>query len=397
MGDEFGVEFLADAEIAQRTLRFSTPTFGQKAKDYTAACIESGDLGGDSRYTAACHRWLAEHFAARTLVTPSCTAALELAALLLEIGPGDEVIMPSFTFPSSANAFVLRGATPVFVDVRDDTLNLDERQLGHALSPRTKAIVPVHYAGVGCDMDAILSFGEQHGLGVIEDAAQGMMATVNGRRLGSMGAIGCVSFHVTKNLACGEGGALIINDPALVDRADILWEKGTNRKQFRDERVAKYEWMDLGSSFLPSDLQAAVLLSQFEDAEAITARRLQVWDRYHEALAELEGDGFFRRPSPPPEAVHNAHIYHLRFSDPAVLTPFRKRLAQAGIPANTHYVPLHSAPAGQRFGRAVGNMGVTDGIAATLVRLPLHANLSDDDVEYVIGEVRAAAQELRTA
>ncbi|CAN5320020.1 dTDP-4-amino-4,6-dideoxygalactose transaminase [soil metagenome] len=371
-------------------IRFSAPTFSARALQYLTASIESGHLDGDSPFTVACHQWLADHYGVRTLLTPSCTASLELAALLAEVGPGDEVIMPSYTFSSTANAFVLRGATPVFVDVRDDTLNLDETLLEAALTARTKAIAPVHYAGVGCDMDAICTFAEAHGLMVIEDAAQAHLATWRGQKLGTFGALGCISYHVSKNVVCGEGGALVVNDDALTDRAEIIWEKGTNRKQFRDEKVAKYEWLDVGSSYLPSDLQAAVLLSQFEDGAAITARRLAVWDRYHAAFAPLEAEDLLRRPAPPPEAVHNGHIYHVRLPDAETTAGFRARLREAGAPTHLHYVPLHSAPAGRRFGRAATPMPVTDAAAATLIRLPLNATISDDDVERVMAGVTQA-------
>lgn len=317
-----------------------------------------------------------------------------MSALLAEIGAGSEVILPSYTFPSTANAFVLRGATPVFVDIRADTLNLDETLLDQALTPRTKAIVAVHYAGVGCEMDAILKFAGAHGLMVLEDAAQAHLSRYKGKSLGTFGALGCLSFHESKNLISGEGGALIINDESLLERACILREKGTNRTAFFNGQVPKYEWLDFGSSYLPGDLIAALLLAQLEDAEAITARRVAIWKRYQDGFAAAERDGLLLRPHPPVDAPPNGHIYYILLptADAARLT--QTQLEAAGVESHTHYVPLHSAPAGRRFGRAATPMPVTERVAQTLLRLPLHAELRDAEADQVIAAVYEALSDL---
>ena len=289
------------------------------------------------------------------LLTHSCTAALEMSALLAEVGPGDEVILPSFTFTTTATAFVLRGATPVFVDIRPETLNLDPELAARAVTERTRAIVAVHYAGVGCEMDALREITEQHGLMLIEDAAQGLGSTWEGRPLGSIGALGTFSFHETKNVMSGEGGALLVNDPALIERAEILQEKGTNRSAFFRGQVDKYSWVDLGSSFLPSELTAAFLWAQLQEAESITQRRLRIWERYHEALAPLERARPLRRPIVPAHVRHNAHMYYVAARRPVRRETQRSRpLDESGVNAVFHYVPLHSSPAGRRFGRADG-------------------------------------------
>jgi dTDP-4-amino-4,6-dideoxygalactose transaminase len=294
-----------------------------------------------------------------------------MAAILADIQPGDEVIMPSYTFVSTASAFALRGGTPVFVDIRPDTLNIDETLVEEAITPRTKAIVPVHYAGVGCEMDAILDIARRHGLLVIEDAAQGVMARYKGRPLGSMGHLGCYSFHETKNIISGEGGALLINDPALADRAEIIREKGTNRSLFFRGQVDKYTWVDIGSSFLPGDLIAAFLWAQMQEAESITARRLAIWSRYHEGFSDLEAAGRVRRPVIPVDSQHNAHMYYLLLRDLEDRTKFIEVMAQHEINCVFHYVPLHSSPMGSQRGRAQGNLPVTCNISDRLVRLPL--------------------------
>jgi len=309
-----------------------------------------------------------------------------MAAMLL-VQAGDEVIMPSFTFVSTANAFVLRGATPVFIDVRADTLNMDERLIDAAITERTRAIIPVHYAGVGCEMDVIMELGARRHIPIVEDAAQGCLAWWNGRALGSIGAFGALSFHQSKNIVSGEGGVLVINDPAFVQRAHILREKGTNRTEFLRGEVDKYEWLDIGSSYLPSDLVAAVLLAQLEAAEAITTARLNLWCRYHERLAEAERIGLLRRPIIPDQAQHNGHIYHVLFESNGLREHVRSQLLRAGIEAYTHYVPLHSAPAGRRYGRVIGTMAVTDRVAATMLRLPIHSGMTERQVDRVVDAI----------
>ncbi|MFP5379511.1 MAG: dTDP-4-amino-4,6-dideoxygalactose transaminase [Vicinamibacteria bacterium] len=367
---------------------FNSPGLTGRELDYIAAVIDSRHLSGNGAFTRRCHAWLEQALGARrVLLTQSCTAALEMAALLSGVGPGDEVIMPSFTFVSTANAFVLRGATPVFVDVRPDTLNLDERRVDAAVGPRTRAIVPVHYAGVGCDMAALQATAARHGLLVIEDAAQGLMAERDGRPLGSFGEAAALSFHETKNIISGEGGALIVNEPSWVARAEILWEKGTNRAAFHRGEVDKYTWCDVGSSFLPSELTAAFLLAQLEHASAITDARLAVWRRYHDAFAALEAEERLRRPIVPDAARANGHIYYLLFPTAEALDAAVPALRAAGVDAVRHYVPLHSSPAGRRLGRTAGDLPVTDDVSGRLVRLPLWAGMSDAQVEQVIDAV----------
>jgi dTDP-4-amino-4,6-dideoxygalactose transaminase len=334
--------------------------------------ISGGHLDGDGPFTTRCNQWLVDQTGCKkALLTHSCTSALEMAALLCDIGPGDEVIMPSFTFVSTANAFALRGATPVFVDVRPDTLNIDETLIEAAITPSTRAIVPVHYAGVPCEMDTIMAIAEKHGLLVVEDAAQAILSRYKGRPLGSIGHLGCLSFHVTKNITCGEGGALLVNDPGMVQRAEIIREKGTNRSQFFRGEVDKYTWVDIGSSYLPSELQAAFLSVQFEEAEATTARRLSIWDRYHQCFEELEAEGVIGRPTVPDDCQHNAHLYYLMLPNCDERTAFISRLKKQGIQTAFHYVPLHTAPCGRRLGRVTGPMTNTDRAGDCLVRLPL--------------------------
>jgi dTDP-4-amino-4,6-dideoxygalactose transaminase len=345
-----------------------------------------GHLSGDGEFTRRCHAWLEQQTGTRrALLTHSCTAALEMAALLLDLQPGDEVILPSFTFVSTANAFVLRGAVPVFVDIRADTLNLDESLIEAAITPRTRAICVVHYAGVACEMDAILALADRHGLAVVEDAAQGVMASYRGRPLGSLGRFGALSFHETKNLISGEGGALLVNDERDAERAEIIREKGTNRSKFFRGQVDKYTWVDVGSSFLPSELIAAFLAAQMEQAESITAARLALWDRYHAAFEALERAGRIRRPVIPSHCVHNAHMYYLLFDSLQARTDAIAALNAQGIRPVFHYIPLHSSPAGRRLGRTPAPMPVTDRTSDCLLRLPLW--LPDLDIERVIDAV----------
>jgi dTDP-4-amino-4,6-dideoxygalactose transaminase len=348
-------------------------------------------LAGDGPFTKRCHRWLEDKTGcSKALLTHSCTAALEMTALLLEIQPGDEIIMPSYTFVSTANAFVLRGGVPVFIDIREDTLNLDERLIEAAITQQTKAIVPVHYAGVACEMDVIMDIARRHEIKVVEDAAQGVMASYKGRALGSIGDMGAFSFHETKNVICGEGGALLINDFDLTARAEIIREKGTDRSRFFRGEVDKYTWQDLGSSFLPGELVAAFLWAQLEEAQAITAKRLAIWNCYHAALATLEAKGVLRRPLIPKDCQHNAHMYYVLLAAGIDRQAVLAELARNGVNAVFHYVPLHSSPGGRRYGRAHGSLDVTNRQAERLIRLPLWLELSSKQQERVV-EVLASA------
>jgi len=311
--------------------------------------------------------------------------------MLIDIQPGDEVIMPSFTFVSTANAFVLRGGVPVFVDIRPDTLNIDETLIEDSITDRTKAIVPVHYAGVGCEMDAVCAIAERHGIWVIEDAAQGVMCTFNRRPLGTIAPLGALSFHETKNVTCGEGGALLVSDPALIERAEVLRDKGTNRSSFFRGQVDKYSWVDIGSSFALSDLNAAFLWAQLQEAEALTQARLGIWARYHDRFADLESRGVVRRPVVPGHCVHSAHMYYLLLPDLEARNRMLSELEERGVNATFHYVPLHSAAAGRRYGRAHGSLPHTDRVSQTLVRLPLWVGMTPDIVDRVADAVTAIA------
>jgi dTDP-4-amino-4,6-dideoxygalactose transaminase len=355
---------------------FNKPYMTGRELEYIAQAHEQGHLSGDGAFTRRCHAWLEERTGChKALLTPSCTAALEMCALLLDLEPGDEVIMPSFTFVSTANAFVLRGAVPVFVDIRPDTLNIDESQIEAAITPRTKAICVVHYAGVGCEMDAIMAIADRHGLFVVEDAAQGILSTYKSRPLGSIGHLAALSFHETKNVICGEGGALLINDERLAERAEIIREKGTNRSKFFRGMVDKYTWVDVGSSFLLSEILAAFLAGQLDVAEAITTRRLDIWRRYYEWAAPFAAKGTVRRPIIPTACVHNAHMFYLLLPDLDARTRFIEGLKESGIGAVFHYVPLHSSPAGKKFCRTGSVMQVTEDTSARLVRMPLWLGL----------------------
>jgi dTDP-4-amino-4,6-dideoxygalactose transaminase len=369
---------------------FNKPYLTGRELDYIRQAHEAHHLSGDGPFTKRCRAWLEERVGChQALLTHSCTAALEMAAILAGIGPGDEIIMPSFTFVSTANAFVLRGGVPVFVDIRADTLNIDESKIEAAITPRTRAIVVVHYAGVACEMEAIQGIARRHGLLLIEDAAQAIGATYRGRPLGGFGQLAALSFHETKNLISGEGGALLVNAPELAARAEILREKGTNRGAYFRGEVDKYTWVDIGSSFLPSDIIAAFLWAQLEQAEAIMARRQALWAKYHAAFEPLEQAGRLRRPSVPRDAAPNAHSYFLLLADLATRQRFIDTLRPQGVHAVFHYVPLHSAPAGRKFGRASGSMQVTDSVADRLVRLPLWIGLEPQQ-DYVIERCRSA-------
>lgn len=371
---------------------FNKPYMTGKELFYIAEAHFNGMLAGDGPFTKRCHSWLeARSGAKKALLTHSCTAALEMSALLLDIQPGDEIIMPSYTFVSTANAFVLRGGVPVFVDIREDTLNLNEDLIEAAISPRTRAIVPVHYAGVACEMDAIMSIASRHHLKVVEDAAQGVMATYKGRALGSIGDLGAYSFHETKNVISGEGGALLVNDPELAMRAEIIREKGTDRSRFFRGEVDKYTWQEVGSSFLPGELVAAFLWAQLEDADQITHGRVVSWHRYHELLEPLEAMGMLRRPIVPRDCAHNAHMYYVLLGDGINRQNLLDEFKRNSVLSVFHYVPLHSSPAGQRYGKTHGSLEVTNKQSDRLVRLPLWSGLTEEQQNQVVDIVKAVA------
>lgn len=355
---------------------FNKPYLTGKELHNVAEAHNYGQLAGDGHFTRCCNQWIEEHTGCfKALLTHSCTAALEMAAILAGIKPGDEVIMPSYTFVSTANAFVLRGGVPVFVDIREDTLNIDESLIETAITPKTKAIVPVHYAGVACEMDAIMDIANRYNLIVIEDAAQGVMSKYKGRALGSIGHLGCYSFHETKNIISGEGGALLVNDPLLFERAEIIREKGTNRNMFFRGQVDKYTWVDIGSSYLPGEIIAAFLWAQMKEAEMITECRLKIWERYHAAFEILEENGFVRRPIIPHDCEHNAHMYYLLTKNLEDRSSYIKSMKTQGIHCVFHYVPLHSAPQGLSSCRAEGRLNNTNKLSERLVRLPLWVEL----------------------
>jgi dTDP-4-amino-4,6-dideoxygalactose transaminase len=372
-------------KVMNEPIPFSWPYSTGKELAYVAEAQRNHQLSGDGPFTNRCHQWIEQQTGcARALLTHSCTSALDLAALLLDIKSGDEVIMPSYTFVSTANAFVLRGAIPVFVDIRADTLNLDEQLIEAAITPRTQAIVPVHYAGVACEMDTILAIAKQHNLRVVEDAAQGLTASYKGRALGALGDLGSFSFHETKNVISGEGGSLLVNDPKLVRRAEIIREKGTDRSRFFRGEVDKYTWQDIGSSFLPSDITAAFLWAQLEEAQNIARERLVIWQRYHELLAPLEQQGLFRRPIVPPDCQHNGHMYYILLAPEIERQVVLDELKRNKIGAVFHYVPLHSSPAGMRFGRSRGDLSLTTSLSQRLVRLPMWLGLAETQQQRIV-------------
>ncbi|QMT58822.1 dTDP-4-amino-4,6-dideoxygalactose transaminase [Legionella sp. PC997] len=364
---------------------FNRPYKTGKELHYIADSHLNNQLSGDGRFTKRCHAWLQEQTKSqKALLTHSCTAALEMAAILLDINPGDEIIMPSYTFVSTANAFVLQGGKPVFVDIREDTLNLNEQLIEAAITSKTKAIVPVHYAGVACEMDAIMDIAKRHDLRVVEDAAQGVMASYKGNTLGGIGDLGAYSFHETKNIISGEGGALLVNNPDMVMRAEIIREKGTNRSRFLRGEVDKYTWQDVGSSFLPSDMIAAFLWAQLEDAENITQQRLLIWNYYHQLLESLETKGVLRRPIVPPHCNHNAHIYYVLLAPEVNRHVILSKLKEKGIFATSHYVPLHSSEAGLRFGTSHGSLALTESLSERILRLPLWVGLTSAQQEMIV-------------
>lgn len=365
---------------------FNYPYTTGKEFHYITQSLLGKRLAGDGPFTKRCSTWLEQH-TNRALLTHSCTAALEIGSLLLNIKPGDEIIMPSYTFVSTANAFVLRGGIPVFIDIRKDTLNMDESKIEAAITSKTKAIVPVHYAGVSCEMDAIMNIAKQHNLHVIEDAAQGVMATYKEKSLGSIGHLGAYSFHETKNIISGEGGALLVNDPSLTLEAEIIREKGTDRSQFLRGEVDKYTWQTIGSSFLPSEMIAAFLWAQLEEADKITKLRLDRWNYYHEQLLALERAGVLRRPIIPTECQHNAHMYYVLLAPEISRQMVLESLKQEGIHAASHYVPLHSSKAGKRYGKTYGSLALTDSLSARIIRLPLWVGLSTAQQDRVVEQL----------
>lgn len=368
---------------------FNIPPFTGKELEYMQQAIKNKKICGDGEFTKKCSRWMEKKFQANhVLLTTSCTHALEMAAVLTQVKPGDEVILPSYTFVSTADAFVQRGATLVFVDIRPETMNLDERLIEDAITEKTKVIVPVHYAGVGCAMDEIMEIAARHHLMVVEDAAQGVYAYYKGRALGTIGDFGCYSFHETKNYSMGEGGALVFQNNDYLERAEIVREKGTDRSKFFRGQVDKYRWMDYGSSYLPSDLNAAYLWAQLEMAEKIREDRLESWNYYHEELRSLADAGYIEQPFIPDYAEHNAHMYYIKTKDLETRGRLIDFLAKREIHTVFHYVPLHSAPAGQKFGRFHGEDKYTTKESERLLRLPMYYHLKEEDQEQVVKAVK---------
>lgn len=370
-------------------INFNVPPYTGKEMDYIRQAVENQKICGDGEFTGKCSRWIEEKTGTKkALLTTSCTHATELAALLSNVKEGDEVIMPSYTFVSTADAFVLRGATPVFVDIRPDTMNIDESLIEAAITDKTKAIVPVHYAGVACEMDQIMELAQKYKLMVIEDAAQGIMSTYKGKALGAIGDFGCFSFHETKNYSMGEGGALLIQDEGYIEEAEIIREKGTNRSKYFRGQVDKYTWINYGSSYLPSDMNAAYLWAQLEQADRINEFRLARWNQFREGLAPLAEEGLIELPVIPKGCVHNAHMFFIKTRDIEERTAFIDFLKQNGIWAVFHYIPLHTAPAGLKFGRFHGEDRYTTRESERLVRLPLYYGLPEEQVDYIIGKVK---------
>lgn len=366
------------------SIRFNYPHQVGTEIDYISDALKNGRLAGDGPYTKKCSEALESYLGmGRVLITHSCTAALEMAAILADIKPGDEVIMPSYTFVSTANAFVLRGATPVFVDIRPDTLNIDESLIENAITPHTKAIVPVHYAGISCDMDIILDIADRHNLLVIEDAAQALGARYKGRKLGTFGAFAAFSFHETKNIISGEGGSLVVNNPLYYDRAEIIREKGTNRSKYFRGEVDKYTWVDIGSSYLPSELVSAFLYAQVQNIDSINNMRMEIWNQYKTMLNDLSISGQIQLPIIPDECMNNAHMFYILARNHNEQKRLLETLKESGVNAVFHYIPLHSSDAGRRFGRCGSEMNVTEEHSRRLVRLPLHLELLEEDLIYI--------------
>lgn len=369
-------------------ISFNVPPYTGKELDYISEAVASHKICGDGQFTKKCSAWLEDKTgSSRVLLTTSCTHATEMAAMLSNIQPGDEVIMPSYTFVSTADAFVLRGAKAVFVDIRPETMNIDERLIEDAITEKTKAIVPVHYAGVACKMDKIMEIAKKHNLLVIEDAAQGVMSTYQGKALGSIGDFGCYSFHETKNYSMGEGGALLIKNEEEVEQAEIIREKGTNRSKFFRGQIDKYTWVDAGSSYLPSELNAAYLYAQLELADKINNNRLASWNRYYEGLEKLMNEGLIELPVIPEDCTHNAHMFYIKNRDLDERTEFMSYMKEKGVGCVFHYIPLHSAPAGLKYGRFNGEDKYTTKESERLARLPLYYNLTEEDQEKVIDTI----------
>lgn len=371
-------------------ISFNVPPCTGKEIDYIAQAIASHKICGDGEFTKKCNAWMEKRFAAhRVMLTTSGSTALDMASLLCDLRPGDEVILPSFTFSSTANAFAIYGAKLVFVDIRPDTMNIDETKIEAAITDKTRVILAMHYAGVACEMDTIMDIARRHNLLVVEDAAQGVMSTYKGKALGTIGDFGCYSFHETKNYSMGEGGAVVVNRPDLVERAEILREKGTNRSKFFRGQVDKYTWVDCGSSYLPSELNAAYLWAQLESYDLIYSDRMKTWNTYHAALEDLEAEHLIERPHIPAECEHNAHMYYIKLRDLSERTAMIRHLKERGILAVFHYIPLHSAPAGLKFGRFDGIDEYTTKESERLVRLPLYYGIGDENRQTVIREVRS--------
>ena len=369
-------------------INFNVPPYTGKEMDYIRQCVENQKICGDGEFTQKCSRWIEERTGtAKCLLTTSCTHATELAALLAGIKEGDEVIMPAYTFVSTADAFVLRGAVPVFVDIRPDTMNIDETLIEDAVTEKTRAIVPVHYAGVSCEMDTIMDIARRHNLTVIEDAAQGIMSTYKGMPLGTIGDFGCFSFHETKNYSMGEGGALLIRDPKYVEEAEIIREKGTNRSKFYRGQIDKYTWVNYGSSYLPSDMNAAYLYAQLEMADQINDHRLACWKRYYEKLTPLAGAGRIELPAVPEGCVQNGHMFFMKAADIEERTRFIDFMKANGVMPVFHYIPLHTAPAGLKFGRFHGEDKYTTKESERLVRLPMYYALTLEQVDFICSKV----------
>lgn len=366
---------------------FNVPPFVGTEFDYMRKAVNNHKICGDGEFTKKCNEWFEQRFNAnKVLLTTSGSSALDMAALLCGIKPGDEVILPSFTFSSTANSFVLAGATLVFVDIRPDTMNIDETKIEAAITDKTRVICPVHYAGIACEMDTIMEIAQKHNLMVVEDAAQGVMSTYKGKALGTIGDFGCYSFHETKNYSMGEGGAIVINNPAYVEKAEILREKGTNRAQYFRGQVAKYNWVDFGDSYLQSDLNAAYLWAQLEKADEINNNRLATWNAYNEAFKPLADKGIIELPTIPEGCIHNAHMFYIKCKDLETRQEYIRFMKENDVMCVFHYVPLHSAPAGLKFGRFVGNDEHTTLDSDRLVRLPMYYNIADEDLNFVINK-----------
>ena len=370
-------------------INFNVPPFTGKETEYIMEAVKAQKICGDGQFTKKCNAWLEEKTGAvKALLTTSCTHATEMAALLADVKPGDEVIMPSYTFVSTADAFVLRGATPVFVDIRPDTMNIDEKKIEEAITDKTVGIVPVHYAGVACEMDTIMDIAKRHNLWVIEDAAQGIMSTYKGKALGTFGEFGCFSFHETKNYSMGEGGAILIRDEEKIEDAEILREKGTNRSKFFRGQIDKYTWVNQGSSYLPSDMNAAYLWAQLEMAEKINDYRLSIWEQYRREMTPLAEAGKIELPTVPQDCVHNAHMFYIKAKDIEERSALIGHMKEKGVLTVFHYIPLHTAPAGLKFGRFHGEDEYTTKESERLVRLPLYFGLKKEEVSYICDKVR---------